>query len=191
MSMIEIDETEHAASQQAVQALQKMLGHAGARQLVLQAQKLVNPDLAIPEIDAAAPVMAELNTLKESIEADKKAAAEAKAEEANAAKVEKFAAEWAGGRKKAEAAGYTEEGIGQLESYMEAHGIADHEIAMPSFEKKNPLPEPAESDSSPFRALQPNGPDAPDLAPLFESGGQSEQWLRNMTDVALKETRGH
>ena len=190
MPMVEIDEAELIAQRHATEALQKMLGHSEARALVLKAQKLVNPDIAIPEIDAAAPVLEEVKALKEQIETDKKDAAEAKAKEEEESKLAKITSQWKGGRKKAEEAGYTEEGLVQLESYMEAHGIADHEIAMPSFEKKNPLPEPAETGSTPWQALGPNTEDAPDLKPLFESAGQSESWLRDATDKALKESRG-
>lgn len=190
MPMVEIDEAELLAQRQSIEALQKMLGHSEARTLVLQAQKLVNPDIAIPEIDAAAPVLEEVKALKEQIEADKKETAETKAKEEEESKLATITAQWEGGRKKAEEAGYTEEGLGQLESYMEAHGIADHEIAMPSFEKKHPLPEPAETGGTTFHALGPQTEESTDLKPLFESAGQSEAWLRDMTDKALKESRG-
>ncbi len=190
MAMVEIDEAELLAQKQGIEALQKMLGHKEARTLVLQAQKLVNPDVAIPEIDAAAPILEEVKALKEQIETDKKEVAEAKAKEEEETKLAKITTKWGDGRKKAEEAGYTEEGLAQLEKYMEAHGIADHEIAMPSFEKKNPLPEPAETGGTTFHSLGPQTEESPDLKPLFESAGQSESWLRDMTDKALKETRG-
>ena len=190
MPMVEIDEAELIAQRQGIEALQKMLGHPEARSMVLQAQKLVNPDIAIPELDAAAPILEKVKALEDQMATDKKEAAEAKAKEDEEAKLAKITAQWEGGRKKAEEAGYTEEGLTHLESYMEAHGIADHEIAMPSFEKKNPLPEPAETGSSPWQALGPQTEESPDLKPLFESAGQSESWLRNMTDTALKESRG-
>lgn len=189
MAMVEIDEAELIAKNQAVEALQGMLGHSEARSLILQAQKLVKPDVAIPEIDAAAPIMEKVKALEEKIEADKKEAQEAKDKEEKDAKLATITAQWEVGREKAEKAGYTDEGISQLEKYMEAHGIADHEIAMPSFEKKNPLPEPAESGSTPWQSLGPPSEDSPDLKPLFESGGQSESWLKTMTDTALKEVR--
>ena len=55
------------------------------------------------------------------------------------------------GRAVARQEGYTDEGLRDLEQFMQDNGIADHALAMPAFERANPPPEPVMTSSRPTR----------------------------------------
>lgn len=143
--MPDIDETELVNLRNVTAAVQKMLANPSARAKLLAAQKEVNPNAVIPEIDSAKPVYealdgvkGELKALKEQREAD---IAEAKKEKA----IADLTAKWETGRTAARRAGYTEDGLNALEAFMETNGVADHKIAMPAFERINPPQAPIDA----------------------------------------------
>ena len=138
MATVEIDETELVNYRNITSAVQKMLANPQTRGKLLEAQKIINPNAVIPEIDSAKPVYealdsvrAELKAVKEQREAD---LAETRKEKA----MEGLRQKWEAGRVKARRAGYTVEGLQSLEAFMEEKGVADHEVAMPAFEKLHP-----------------------------------------------------
>jgi hypothetical protein len=96
----------------------------------------------------------------------------------------------AGGRALAREAGWTDEGLKSLEEWMEQKGVADHEIAIPAFERENPPAEPIASGSShrawlaqPQRAADP----AAELKVLFD--GDENAFLHRSIESALREIR--
>lgn len=162
MALVEIDETELLNYRNITTAVQKMLANPKTRPMLLEAQKTINPNAVIPELDAAKPVFAAVNAMNEKVKALE---AQREADKAEAQKEKTLTAlrsQWEEGRAKARRAGYTTEGLEQLEQFMETKGIADHEIAMPAFERLNPQA-PVESAGGnrfdPFRSMKGEGDD--------------------------------
>ena len=77
---IEVDENEYAVMKQLSGFAQSALNNPKTRRQILEIQKVLNPDAAIPELDAAKPfneavsaVANEVKELKKSLEDDKAA----------------------------------------------------------------------------------------------------------------------
>lgn len=150
MAAVEIDETELVALRNNSSILAKAMANPKAREQVLRGLKAASPDLSIPELDAKAPMMDELEsfgkTLKEmrdEMKADKDAREQEKS-------LSKLQAQWGEGRSKAAKLGYAGESLEALEKFMEDKGVADHEVAAAAFEKMHPVSKPIEHNSGKF-----------------------------------------
>lgn len=144
MATREIDEQQYAAQVQLTTLYQAMLAHPEARRLVHQATKKVNPNAVIPEYDAKAEVMTEVDRIRAEFAAEK---AERDAEKLQAAadkKVADFAASWGRQRSGLAKSGYTDQGIEAVEKFAEERGLPDLEAAAALFDRLNPPPEPAQ-----------------------------------------------
>lgn len=145
MPMVEIDETELASFRTLTGQVNKILANPSARRKLLEAQKESDPSVVIPEIDAAAPVMAEMKKLSDSFEAFKAETAKEKTDREERDRLAALNTRWEAGREYTKAkAGYTDEGLAELEKFMQTHGVADHKIAIPAFERENPPATPVE-----------------------------------------------
>lgn len=102
----------------------------------------------------------------------------------------KLEGRWMTSRAKAREAGYnTDEALTALEDFMEKNGVADHELAMPAFERLHPPPEPVVSASSRWNFFdQMEGATGEANKALLE--GRDEAFLAAMLPAALKEGRG-
>ena len=94
MAIKEIDETEYASLVGIKRTVDAMLAKPDARKLVLNAQKLVNPNVSIPEIDAAAPVQAEIAETQKTLAEIRKEMADERAARALEKQTEKFERDW-------------------------------------------------------------------------------------------------
>lgn len=150
MAAVEIDETELVALRNNSSLLSKALANPKAREQVLRGLKAANPDLPIPELDARAPMMEELEgfgkTLKDMRD-EMKADKEAREQEKSMAKLQ---SQWGEGRSKVAKQGYAGESLEALEKFMEEKGIADHECAAAAFEKMHPQTKPIEHNTGKF-----------------------------------------
>ena len=187
MPMIEIDENEVVGMKQVSATVQAMLANPKARRLLLQAQKTIKPDAVIPEIDAAQPVLDEVNKLREELTAARKEREDDKTRDADARKLAELHGKWEKAREGLRADGYTDEGISALEKFMAERGIADHEIAVPAFEKTNPPPAPVNSMSNSFDVLSPGAREDDTLKLLF--AGNDAGFLAKAVPEALKAVR--
>lgn len=189
MANIEVDEVEYKSMQQVVGAVQKMLANPAARKKVLEAQKDINPNAVIPELDATRPFQEAISRVEKGLEDIKKSQEEARAE---AEKKEKLAAlthAWEEGRVKARSAGYTKEGLESLEKFMEEKGIADFDVAMAAFEKLNPPAEqvaPAGNRFDVFGQMR-EGNDT--LKALLDSRGEDAHAIGKLIHQTLSEVR--
>lgn len=138
MAIVEIDEAELMNYRNIAGSVQKMLANPQTRAKILEAQKIINPNAVIPEIDSAKPVLDAVSKISEEVQALKKQREEDAAETKKEKAMADLHAKWDAGRAHARRAGYTEEGIQALEAFMEENGVADHKIAMPAFERLNP-----------------------------------------------------
>lgn len=191
MVMREIEETEFLANQNVVRAVQKMMADPKARRMVQQAQKIVDPSIVIPELDAAAPIeasLAEERTARLALEArmDKDAADRATAE-----KMKAFEASWNARKASLAKQGYTDEGIVAIEKLAEERGIADLDAAAALFDRLHPPAEPVESAGfGGFNMFEStNGGENEDFKKLIEAQGDDPQAERNMINAALNEVR--
>jgi hypothetical protein len=148
---MEIDELQYKQLTQHQKFLADALSNPKARALLLKAQKELNPNTPIPEIDAKDAVLEEVNGVRSALEEIKKQMAEAEAKRAEAETTAKLAAQWSEGRRKASKSGYDGEALETLEKFMEEKGIADHEIAIAAFERFHPeRAKPVASDANHF-----------------------------------------
>lgn len=108
------------------------------RQRILSLMKEINPDLAIPEIDAAKPVLDELSKTKEEIAALKKQLEDRAAEEVQKRAKNEVEETITKGRAKLKAMGFTKEGIDAVEKMMQERGLADYEAAGALYDRENP-----------------------------------------------------
>ncbi len=91
------------------------------------------------------------------------------------------------GRAVAREAGYTDEGLRELEQFMQDNGVFDHTIAMPAFERANPPPEPIMTGSQRWNFTE-NPQSQPDLKALFD--GNEEAFLGVAIPAAIRHVRG-
>ena len=142
MALVEIDDGELANYKQVTGVMQQMLNNPKTRRKILEAQKELNPNTVIPELDAAAPVMDELKSFREALAADKAEREAEKAEREKEKRMNALQGQWDKGRSMLRANGYTDEGLSEVEKFMEEKGLVDHEIAAAAFEKLHPPTEP-------------------------------------------------
>lgn len=163
MAVVEIDETELVNYRNITNAVQKMLANPQTRGKLLEAQKIINPNAVIPELDSQRPVMEAVGKVNAELAEMKKQREEDKAEQQKEKTLASLTAQWESGRAKARRAGYTAEGIDQLEQFMEQKGVVDHEIAMPAFERLNPPSSAVDATGSsrfdPFQSMKNDGDD--------------------------------
>lgn len=147
MALIEIDEGEYQRLRSNADALpsKALLDKLGAnpktRRAVLEMVKEINPAANIPELDAAAPVMAEVGTLKgelaelrKQLQAENDERATREREGSTTALIERE-------RGKLRAQGYQDEGIAAVEKLMTERGLTDYEAAAALLERSRPADE--------------------------------------------------
>src|ERR1700744_3076961 len=142
MARIEVEESDLVAASQLTATVQGMLAHPKAREMLLQAQKLVKPDAIIPEIDARDAVMNEVKALREEAAAERAPRAAEKEAEKAERESKKFERQWNAQRDSLRAAGYLDDGIAKIEALAQQRGIPDLEAAELLFKKLNPPPAP-------------------------------------------------
>lgn len=143
MPMIEVDENAFHNNAKLVGLVQQMLKNPTARRKVLEAHKTIDPNVVIPELDAAKPVEDAVSAVTKRME-DFMAKVEVDREkEKSDAQRNAFVSKFEGGRNSLRDQGVTDEGLKAVEDLMAKAGIVDHEIGWAAFSKLNPEPEPA------------------------------------------------
>lgn len=189
MAKVEIDENQLAGLQKTAQIVQQMLSHPKARPLLQQAEKAFNPNLAIPEIDAQAPILSEIEKVNKRLDEQEKAAREREEKAAKESAERTLRDTWGKGRGKLKSTGYTDEGIDKIEKLMEERGIADHDAAAALYDRLNPPAEPVASVQHRFNPFESRGDDeAKAMKMLLE--GNEEGFLGSMIPQALADVRG-
>jgi hypothetical protein len=184
---IEIDEAELAAKNRVLGFVNSALNNPKTRGKVLEIQKELDPNFTAPELETRQYVDERLGAIEKLLKEDIEARSKRDAERAEAEQKAALEARWNAGRETARRVGYTDEGMAKLEEYMQRHGILDHAIAMPAFERENPLPKPVETGDNRWGFFDVATTESPDLKPLFE--GNDEQFLRTQIAATLNEFR--
>lgn len=187
MPRTEIDETELQNYRNVTDALKGMLSNPAARRLVLQAQKLANPNAVIPEIDAAAPVMAAVGEVSKKVDDFIARSEKSNADREEKDRVNALSQRWDSGRVLAKKEGYTDDGLKKLEDFMQENGIADHEMAIPAFERKNPPQSSAVTSSNHIPFFAPENRGSEDMKMLME--GNDEGFLNKKIHETLTDIR--
>jgi hypothetical protein len=145
VALVEIDETQLGAYQKVTEELNRLLNNPKTRRMVLQAKKTLDPDALIPELDAAEPLRAEQDAISQKLDALQKRLEEAEEKRVERERLQELSSVWEKGRSKLRTNGYTDEGLQEVEKFMEEKGIADHEVAAAAFERLHPPVEPVRS----------------------------------------------
>ena len=114
------------------------LSNPKTRRKLLEVQKELNPDIAVPEIDESNPVHTRIDALEKKFD-------DRETERAENERLSGLTATWNAGRAAAKKRGFTPEGIEKLEAFMQQHSIGTHEAAIPYYYELNPPPAPATS----------------------------------------------
>jgi len=190
MPEITVDETEFLNNKKLSELVGKMLKNPDSRRRVLEAQKIIEPNTVIPEIDSAKPVHDAVTALGDKFDAVVKELREERTREKEDARLAKLQNQWKAGQEFLRDHGYNDAGIKKVEELMEARGIASHSDAAKIFEFDNPPPPPATPAGSGSFNLFDVQDKGDDFKELLATHGNSENVLRKMTDAAIAEVRG-
>lgn len=187
MAKVEIDETALQQYGQVAAFVKAALDNPETRNDVLKIQKRLNPKAVIPEIDTQDKVAAALEGIQKQIADDRAERQKEKADAEEAAARSRLATKWTAGQEFAKENGYSEEGLGKLEEFMQAEGISSHQHAMAAFERLNPRPETVSSNANPFAAKFPNEMRADDgMKNLFSPVKvDRDGWLKQTVNETL------
>lgn len=189
MARVEVDETEYAELQRVANVAKLIGGNPKAREMLQEAVAIAAPEQVGPEIRIRHEVNERFGNLEKTIvdfiTSQKTEREEQKADEARRALENR----WTTSRGKAREAGYTEEGLTELEAFMEKNGVADHELAIPAFERLHPPPEPVVSGGSRWNFFDQQA-GANDEALKALMSGNDEGFLSVAVPAALKDVRG-
>lgn len=187
MPVIEIDEAELAAKNRVVSFVNKALSDPKTRQRVLEIQQQLDPTFTAPELQQRAYVDERLDEIKKLISEDQESRRKADEERTAAQQKAELERSWLTSRQRIREAGYSDEGIGKLEEFMEKNGILDHGLALPAFEKLHPPPTPVATGDNRWGFFDAKTTEAPDLKPLFE--GRYEDFVDTQVAATLAELR--
>jgi hypothetical protein len=191
MALIQIEEAELLQQKNVIDTLNKMLGNPEARRKVLEARKITDPNVSIPELDAAAPLNNALGEIQKELRADREARkAEAIARDQER-RLDEFNAGLESQRRGLRAEGWTDEGLEQLQEHAQKYGIPNLELAAPHFLKLHPPADPVQPNGSGSWGFFEAAP-AEDtfIKAMLESQGNDERALNSEIQKALAETRG-
>jgi DNA primase catalytic subunit len=156
------------------------LANPKTRRKLLEVQKTLNPDIAIPEIDESDPVRTELAELRGQIEKDK-------TDREENARLGQMRDKWNAGKAFAKKKGFTDESLEKLEAFMETEGILTHQAAIPYYQELHPPPVPATSSGSRWDFFGQQGDEGPDMKLLFE--GKDDEFLDKTVRDTLNKVR--
>lgn len=145
MAKAEIEESDLLNLQHISGVVDQVMKTPETRQAFLQLAKRANPKLPIPEVDAAAPVIAAVNGIREDLNKFRTEQAEKERLAQEQAAIAALNNKWASAEEQMRRAGWRQAGIDQVKQFAEQNGIADLGIAADAFERRNPQPAPADS----------------------------------------------
>jgi hypothetical protein len=182
----EVDENQLVALQQLNGFVQKALASPKHRSQLLRIQKDLYPEIAVPEIDAADPVLEKLTALEKRLEDDAKARSEEIARKTEEDQKRDWERQWMAGRKKLADSNVPSETIESIEKLMADRNLPDHEAAAALWEKLNPPPPPPMTGSSRFDWFK-DMDKQPDLKRLYDQ--DYDGFLGEAIDAARRDFR--
>ena len=190
MPLVEVDDRELAEYQKITGFLKQGLSNPKTRRKILEVQRTLNPEAAIPELDAAAPMQDELAEVRKTLAEMNKTLADDKAEREQQKQLASLQRQWDKGRALLRKQGYVDEGIEAVEKFMEEKGIADHEIGAAAFEKLHPAHEPIKATGgNRFDIFEPADRTSEHMKALYENP-DNEMALNAAINDTLRSVRG-
>jgi thiamine pyrophosphate-dependent acetolactate synthase large subunit-like protein len=194
MRTIEVDESQFRNNEVLRQTVARMLTNPQARKLVQQAQKIIDPNVVIPEIDAAAPIQAELAAVRQQTAADiaamRQQMEQERVQRENEAIRARLDNQWLQGRNSLVEQGVLPEAITEIEKIMVDKGIVDHDIAAAYYQKMNPPVTPIASGGfAGFGAAMPEASDNDAIKELWETRGESDRALDKLITASISDQR--
>lgn len=192
MARVEVDEADLRALQGVNNVVNQMMGNPDARKLVLQARKTADPKVVIPELDAAAPVNAEIGELKTMFgKLNDRLDAEAAQREQDG-KISAFQRKWNDQKDALRQAGWRAAGVEAVEKFAEENGILDLSIAADAWEKRNP-PAPPSPTRNGFGGLFGEKIDEKDtyIEDLMKTGGDDDARVDREIAATLADIRAN
>lgn len=179
MAKIEVEESDLVALRRVNTFAETALNNPKTRRQMLEIQKTLNPDAVIPEIDAADHVMSAVKQVSDKVDAMLTKLSERDTAADDARRTSALQEKMAAGQRMLREHSYSEEGITKIEALMLAEGIVSYAAGLALFERQNPAPPPADN-SRPGRFGDMSGNDVQtdDFKKLWDSQGQSEEWLQ-------------
>ena len=145
MASREIEESDLLSLQHISSVVDAVMKQPATRAQFLRLAKTAKPELSIPEVDAAAPVIGAVNGLNKKMDDFIAAQAEKERKAEEQSHINALQSRWASAEENLRRAGWRQQGIDQVRQFAEANGIADLTIAADAFERRNPQPGPADS----------------------------------------------
>lgn len=188
MATVQIDETELANLKRINDVAAQIGNNPKARALLQEAVALAVPEQAGPETHLRKEFSEGLSEIKKELAADREARQKEREEREAAEATRALERRFTESRAKARAAGYTDEGLKSLEDFMEKNGVADHELAIPAFERLNPPAEPVATGGSAWNFFDTPKDDVSMKSLLENPFG--DDFLNQAIPAALKDVRG-
>lgn len=191
MATIEIDEADLSHYRNVTGFLDRALKNPKTRRQILEAQKTLDPNAVIPELDTAASIATELEAVRAEAKATREELAADRAKRDDDTRMAALTSKWQKGRELLENAGYTAAGIQAIEKLMEEEGIASHAVALSHYEQLNPPASPINPASVGFTVLDKVQSGTDDyVKSLMASKGKDEGALQTQIREAINEVRG-
>lgn len=190
MAVREVEESAFLSSQAVVNTVNAMLANKDARKLLLQARKISDPNAVIPELDAAAPINAQVDEIKAMLASERAERAAEKAEREQQAQIQAFQQSWERQKSQLRNQGWREDGIEAIEKHAQERGIADLEIAAAHWEKLHPPAEPVQPNGSGSWGFFDQSPDDDKfIKAMIDSRGEDDGALNAEIAATLRDYR--
>lgn len=193
MPKVEIDEAELHNLRNVAGFVDTALKNPKTREAVLKIDKALNPDKAIPELDAPSAVMAKLSEVTEAVVGLRKQIDDDRNARAEEERTQTLTRRVREGQQLLTESGYNAEGVAKIEAFMLENGIASYPAALAYFEKQNPRPTPADSSASRWGSMSDQVVEnSADFKPLWESagrGGEADAWVNAEVSKIRREFR--
>lgn len=193
MPKVEVEEAEWNARGQLTQVVSALLKNPKARPLMLRAQKEAFPESVIPEIDAAQPVMTEIEKVRKDFEDYRKANEEKEAAAQNESKIKAFADEWAKQKDavRSRYPDFNEKAIEDIEKMATEKGIPNFEAAADHYRALNPPAAIQSPHTGGWGFFDENTDTLKDsMDKLMQSHGDNDAVTNKMVNEALADIRG-
>lgn len=194
MAAVQIDEAELANLRRLQDVYSAMMGNTEARDLLLTANKKINPNVVTEKdrLDAAIKPFEE-RTAKtaDELTALRKALDDEKADRAREREESKLRQTWDSQKAKLRNAGYMDGAIDAIEKIAFEKGIADMEIAAAVYDKAHPPSAPVHGGT--WSYFEPPAADSEDgkfFDELYKSHGENTAALNKQIAGILAEVRG-
>lgn len=190
MALREVEEADYNAARGVVTVVDQIMKNPEARKLILQARKIADPNVSIPEIDATTPVNASLTEVKGELASLRADLAERDRKATEEKTLRQFEEKWNGQAAVLRAKGWREAGIDQVKTFAEENGIADLSIAADAWEARNPAPAPSTSGGGLFGMFGGQADDKDTfIEDMMKAGGNDDARLDREIAATLADVR--